>query len=161
MSDRNLDETLQVKACPTCGAGLLETDRYCRWCGRRQTGRAEPSSKGDCQGDRMETVGEAVREPAAYVTSTLQLRAVESDRYHSVSAPLVDALATGMAGNEQPLLCTGLVRKTLATLMAVPIWLILVLLSPLDAFVAAKSVSKSIKCGQRPRSFYRARTLSH
>lgn len=146
MTHKLREETVQVKPCTACGAGLLETDRFCRWCGASQSGHAEVSSTGDCQRDQIKTAWEAVREPSAYVTSKLALNGIQADGYHSVSGPLVNALVAGMSRNDQPLLCAGLVKKTLATLMAAPIWLILVLLSPLDAFVAARSVSNAIKC---------------
>ncbi|HKP11963.1 MAG TPA: hypothetical protein VJZ91_07615, partial [Blastocatellia bacterium] len=62
--------TVAVKACGACGGQLLESDRFCRWCGG-----AQPVS------DQL---------AAARYTTSLLVEA-KSNLYHRVSGPLVDA----------------------------------------------------------------------
>jgi hypothetical protein len=112
--------TMAVKACPACRGQLLESDRFCRWCGGAQTGAAS---------DQL---------PAARYT-TMLLAEAKSNLYHRVSGPLVNTLVAGVASGE---LCeqSGWVRRCLPALISLPIWLMIVLLSPLDAYAAARNL---------------------
>ncbi|HJQ25518.1 MAG TPA: hypothetical protein VKA60_16480 [Blastocatellia bacterium] len=112
--------TVAVKACPACAGHLLESDRFCRWCGGAQAGAASA-------------------ELAAVRYTTALLVEAKSNLYHRVSGPLVDTMIAGVAGGqlaEQG----GWMRRLLPALISLPIWLMIVLLSPLDAYAAAKNL---------------------
>ena len=114
--------TAAVKACTACSGQLLESDRFCRWCGGAQSGAASAELA------------------AARYTTTL-LAGVKSNLYHRVSGPLVNTMVEGVAGGELAEQ-GGWMRRMLPALISLPIWLMIVLLSPLDAYAAAKNLSR-------------------
>ena len=121
-----LAATMPVKACNACGGGLLEKDKFCRWCGSPQT--------------------HSLRQPSLslspYTTSALNQSAIASRPYGRVSGPLVKALVAGVAGGRAGEPGGRVVRTVVQALVSIPIWLMIVLLSPIDAYVAAKSISR-------------------
>jgi len=64
--------------------------------------------------------------------------------YHPVSGPLVNAVVAGVpaSGSRSPV--STFSKRMLLTLMAVPIWLMIILLSPLDAYASAKIIGNRI-----------------
>ena len=121
-------ETVAVKCCVSCSGGLLEHDRFCRWCGVRQNNEpssselfiAQPTDRMD-QGTAARDVGLCKR----------------------VSGPLINAVIDGMSpGNSVGQ--GSLIRHAVMALVSVPIWLMIVLLSPLDAYAAARSLVRQI-----------------
>lgn len=142
--DAQLAETLTVKACNACRGGLLERDKFCRWCGSPQAHSLRPLA--DCQ-DRVPSLS-----LSPYTTSALNREAPNqatpnqatpaSRTYSSVSGPLVRALIAGVSGGRSTEAEGRVVRSIVQALVSVPIWLMIVLLSPIDAYVAAKSISR-------------------
>lgn len=137
--DAQLAETLTVKACNACRGGLLERDKFCRWCGSPQTHSLRPLA--DCQ-DRVPSLS-----LSPYTTSALNREAANqatpaSRTYSSVSGPLVRALIAGVSGGRSTDAEGRVVRSIVQALVSIPIWLMIVLLSPIDAYVAAKSISR-------------------
>src|SRR4029453_9849360 len=64
--------------------------------------------------------------------------------YRRISGPLVNAVATGaLVGpcveNQSPF-----VKRVILALISIPIWLIIVLLSPLDAYAAVKGLARQV-----------------
>jgi hypothetical protein len=127
--DVSQQKTIAIKQCHGCGTGLLEPDRFCRRCGVHQPDQ--------------DTVA-AFSPPVAYKTSALVTG--RADVYSSFSAPLVNPLAKmavsgALAGhsidNESPVL-----KRVILALISVPIWLIIVLLSPLDAYATVRNVAR-------------------
>jgi hypothetical protein len=105
--------TLAVKPCCACSGQLIESDQFCRWCG----------------------ISQAVVKN--YSTSLLDQSPV--NLYHRVSRPLVDAAVAGVSKSE--IASDGRwIRQMLLALIAVPIWLMIVLLSPFDAYAAARNL---------------------
>jgi hypothetical protein len=129
--DESQQKTVAIKSCVACASGLLEHDRFCRWCGVQQPGIA------------------TLCEPAAYKTATLTATlstgltsGARAETYHRVSGPLVEAVLTGaLAGrsinNQSPVL-----KRMIPALIGIPIWLIIVLLSPLDAYAAVRNLAR-------------------
>lgn len=129
--DESQQKTVAIKSCVACASGLLEHDRFCRWCGVQQ-----PSKATRC-------------EPAAFKTATLTATlsagltsGARAEAYHRVSGPLVEAVLTGaLAGhsinNESPAL-----KRMILALIGIPVWLIIVLLSPLDAYAAVRNLAR-------------------
>ena len=123
--------TAAVKACAGCDGQLLASDRFCRWCGA-----AQPV---ETSGALVRTSSGASGSLAASSYATSLLSDARRDLYHRVSGPLVDAVVTGVASGqlgEQG----RLVRRLMLALISLPIWLMIVLLSPLDAYAAAKNL---------------------
>ena len=123
--------TVAVKACTACEGQLLASDRFCRWCGEAQADAASGALVGECNGLSQQLAA------ARYTTSLLD--EAKRNLYHRVSGPLVDAVVAGVASGqlgEQG----RLMRRFMLALISLPIWLMIVLLSPLDAYAAAKNL---------------------
>jgi hypothetical protein len=123
--------TVAVKACCVCSGQLLESDRFCRWCG-------------EVQADGASGALYAANQPAShqlavarYTTSLLVEK--KSNLYHRVSGPLVNAVVKGVASGELGDQSRW-ARRAMLALISLPIWLMIVLLSPLDAYAAAKNL---------------------
>jgi hypothetical protein len=128
--DESQQKTVAIKQCRACGSGLFESDRFCRRCGVHQPHH---------QRDR-ETVA-LLLEPSAYNTSML-VAGARAEVYRRVSAPLVNAVLTGaLAGHSIDTESAALKRVILA-LISIPVWLIIVLLSPLDAYAAVRNLAR-------------------
>jgi hypothetical protein len=123
--------TVPVKACTGCDGQLLASDRFCRWCGA-----AQPAEASGALAVASEAASERLA-AASYATSLLV--EAKRDLYHRVSGPLVDAVvanvASGQLGEQGRLM-----RRLMLVLISLPIWLMIVLLSPLDAYATAKNL---------------------
>lgn len=137
MTETDEIRTAAIKACENCAAGILDRDKFCRWCGALQS--AMTSGLAATAGSRP--LG--VREPSRYLTTELTQVASKTS-LHRVSGPLVSAvvatLATGPASKPR----RSLFAAAVAALLSVPLWLMIVLLSPLDAYAAAKNLSRGL-----------------
>jgi hypothetical protein len=125
--------TVAVKTCVSCVSGLLDRDRFCRWCGERQP-------------ERMASTPEQVPDKspsgsATYTTSLLTTSA-RAEIFRRVSAPLVNAVVTGAVGEASMENQSAFVKRVILGLISIPIWLIIVLLSPLDAYAAVRSLAR-------------------
>ena len=114
--------TVSIKPCRSCGAGLLEESRFCRSCGV--------------------ATGESLLhlESRRYTTDSLSRK----ELYHPVSGPLVSAVIAGVPTSAQQSVSGPLSKRILLALMAVPIWVMIILLSPLDAYHSAKIIGNRI-----------------
>ena len=74
-------------------------------------------------------------------TNALTAAFPEANPYHKVSGPLVEAVAIGIAANTFGKFQNHFVRQSFSLLLSIPIWLMIVLLSPFDAYIAAKNIS--------------------
>jgi len=128
--------TVAVKACPDCAAGLLDRDKFCRWCGALQphTETGDTNYKSAHHGS-----GEIVV-PA---TSALAPN-IRTDVYRKISGPLVSALVTGALPSTLPENQSPLIQRITLALISIPIWLMIVLLSPLDAYAAVKNLARQV-----------------
>lgn len=144
--------TAKIKPCYLCGFGLLERDRFCRQCGAKQTAESGPAQvepKAESSGMILREVGGVSR---SYETSLISTVGIEGRSYHSLSGPLVNALIDRMSWDPPAGFCGRLARKTVSALISITIWLIIVLLSPIDAYAASKSVWANTHCVDEPRS---------
>jgi len=64
--------------------------------------------------------------------------------YHPVSGPLVNAVVAGVPANLPRSPVGSLSKRMLLALMAIPIWLMIILLSPIDAYASAKIIGNRI-----------------
>jgi hypothetical protein len=63
--------------------------------------------------------------------------------YRRVSGPLVSAILTGVSDGAGETY-GPLIKRMVLALISIPIWLIIVLLSPLDAYAAARAISRQM-----------------
>jgi hypothetical protein len=127
--------TMAVKACSACSGGLLETDKFCRWCGAHQLDAAISQTLNS----QMLATPAASSELARYTTSLLKPQGTDTNHYRRVSGPLVSAVIASVSANASPEQSRWM-KKAILALISIPIWLMIVLLSPLDAYAAAKNV---------------------
>jgi hypothetical protein len=130
--DTHNAETVAVKACCSCGTGLLENDKFCRKCGICQMGY--PANSNELYRDSVAVT----RSASARVVD------VDGDTYHPVSGPLVKAVVAGVSSTATAPLHGRVLKSSILALISVPIWLIIVLLSPIDAYLAARTLSRAI-----------------
>jgi hypothetical protein len=131
--------TVAIKACTFCAAGLLERDKFCRWCGARQPVQeslglqpapATPVQQGALSSPLRET--RVIAGPA------------RADVYRRVSGPLVTAVVSGALSTPSAENQSAFVKRMILALISIPIWLIIVLLSPLDAYAAVKNLARQV-----------------
>jgi hypothetical protein len=142
MAGQQQAETVPVKACSACRGGLLEADQFCRWCGEAQMSRT-----GAAYGETgtVVVVQSPSLDPVRYQTSALDSADASRNLYHRVSGPLLSAVVAGASRSATGELRSAFLRRAILALISVPIWMIIVLLSPLDAYVAARNVVKGVQ----------------
>jgi hypothetical protein len=118
-------ETSNLKLCETCMAEPHEHDKFCRRCGAR-----------------LEASGEAQTVSAAS-SSARATSSLSQDMCTLVSGRLVAVAMTGVFPHDAPP-HNRLFKWLISALLSIPIWLIIVLLSPLDAYATARMISKRI-----------------
>ncbi|MGH9835169.1 MAG: zinc ribbon domain-containing protein [Blastocatellia bacterium] len=122
--DTEIKETVGLKSCNNCSRELREGDKFCRRCGANQNGRprAEPP--------------DATEAESKYKTSRLP----EADDRHRFSGSLMKSLAGGVSARTSRI-NNRFAKLVVSILAAAPLWLMIVLLSPFDAYVAARSIA--------------------
>lgn len=109
-----LTETIAMKQCHRCGMELRDRDKFCRRCGVSQNLSAEHATK---------------------------LFSDSGALHQSLSGSLVQAVTTGLAQRTTALPANRWAMRLASVLVAVPLWLMIVLLSPLEAIAAARAIS--------------------
>lgn len=132
--DESQQKTVAIKQCRACGSGLLEPDRFCRRCGIQQ-----PNQQPNRQPDQ-DTVA-SLSEPSAYNTSMLATGA-RAEVHRTVSASLVSAVLTGALAGHSIETESAVLKRVILALISIPVWLIIVLLSPLDAYAAVRNLAR-------------------
>lgn len=131
-SDQNT--TVAIKPCRSCGAGLIEDSMFCRSCGAGQIETLPPPPV-------PIPVDNANPEPVQnYATKRLS----QQKLYHPVSSPLVNAVAAGVPASVPRSPAGSFSKRMLLALMAIPIWVMIILLSPLDAYASARIIGNRI-----------------
>ncbi len=130
-------KTVAVKACTGCRAALLERDKYCRSCGSRQP---VPETLGL---DRAQAIaaGPGSAPPLATVALAPGAR---TDVYRRISGPLVSAVITGALSVPSTRNQGAFINRVILALISIPIWMIIVLVSPLDAYAAVKNLARQV-----------------
>lgn len=125
--------TIAIKPCGTCGAGLVEESKFCRLCGARQTSGSPSQVSISSHRAEAEPLG-------PYATTPLSQQRL----YHPVSGPLVSAVVAGVPARGPHSPASSFSKRMLLALMAIPIWVMIILLSPLDAYASAKIIGNRI-----------------
>ena len=161
MEDAN--QTSVMRVCGACSADLLERDKYCRRCGLKQPSQQSQFTSRNSTGLSTESITPVeiatgavaingatasrlidpllTMKPAVAVETSALPDAPEANPYHRVSGPLVEAVAVGLAANAFSKFQNQFVRQSFSLLLSIPIWLMIILLSPFDAYIAAKNIS--------------------
>lgn len=113
----DLAETAPLVLCPACGAEPRTHDRFCRRCGAELEGR-DSSSR--------------------FVTSPLAPAAADS----RASGKLLSSIQSAVSANLATYPVNRVAKRIVIALISIPLWMLIVLLSPLDAYVAAKAIAK-------------------
>lgn len=107
-----LAATKDLRLCGACQYEARPQDRFCRRCGAKLGG----SPTGD-------------------------FGSTAPQQFRSVSGALVAAVADGVTRNTGQIHSPA-ARRLISALISLPIWLIIILLSPVDAYVTARSVAR-------------------
>jgi hypothetical protein len=131
-------ETTRFKHCQVCSAAQIDLDKFCRRCGASQSRRVEPIN---CiTGSAADAVaGLADRS----VCETARLSGSGSLR-RSYSGRLVGIVTQELSKQTSRCGADRWAKLLISMLVAAPLWLMIVLLSPLDAYVAAKNLAKQL-----------------
>jgi hypothetical protein len=127
--------TVAIKPCQSCGAGLIGESKFCRSCGAAQS-YSLPADSGTTI-----SIANVEREPLQHYATT---RLSEQKLYHPVSGPLVHAVVAGVPARTPGSPASSFSKRMLLALMAIPIWVMIILLSPLDAYTSAKIIGNRI-----------------
>ncbi len=149
---QDLNQRNETRICFACAAELKELDKFCRNCGAEQvTVTGETSSNELRLVQQVNTSSDISPVTGCWTpvesTETLEPEGTESmsyktgDSYRRVSGPLVDTVTAQSATRVSGRLHNQAVRHVLSALLAIPIWLIIVVLSPVDAYLAAKEIA--------------------
>ncbi len=111
-----LSQTIPMKQCHRCGMELRDRDKFCRRCGVSQS-------------------------LVASTQCTTQLLSDSGAMHQSFSGSLVAAVTTGLAQRTTSLRANRWTRRLASALVALPLWLMIVLLSPLEAVAAVRAIS--------------------
>jgi len=137
--------TRGFKMCRSCSNEMQDQDRYCRRCGTYQSKLHTKDELIVAQPEQIEYVG-SVGVTTAPLSKSFLAGANEqsAEPYRSVSGSLLNAVASGMYLNSSNDLSgqakTGMARRVMAAFLSIPIWLIIIMLSPLDAYLATRTL---------------------
>ncbi|MCI0664759.1 MAG: zinc ribbon domain-containing protein [Acidobacteria bacterium] len=131
-----ITETIGLNKCMTCGAEQNDRDKFCRRCGARQSSSIDRSSK--------TTSGISsgyIDKYSGYNTRTFPLNRTER---RSCSDQLVSIVTQELSERTSSIRANRWVMHLVSVLVTAPLWLMIVLLSPLDAYLAAKNIAKHV-----------------
>ena len=117
-------EVIAVQQCSACATGFLKHDRFCRRCGVRQPEGNAPST-----------------DPNRFWARETQLLADRTEELQSYSAQLIRIVTQNLSIRVSRQNTSRGFRRLICTLITLPIWMLIVLLSPLDAYTAAKAAA--------------------
>jgi hypothetical protein len=131
-------DTVGFKHCQVCSAAQIDHDKFCRRCGASQSRRIEPlnSTTGSVAGAVVGVTGKSVCETAPLPGSGSLRR--------SYSGRLVGIVTQELSEQTSSLRANWWAMLLISLLVAAPLWLMIVLLSPLDAYVTAKNLAKQL-----------------
>jgi hypothetical protein len=122
--DIEIRETAGLKSCNDCSRELRQGDKFCRRCGANLNGRSALVSSGGMEFE------------SKYRTSPLP----EADDCHRFSGSLMKSLLSGASARASRTNSRS-GRLVVSVLAAPALWLMIVLLSPFDAYAAARSIA--------------------
>jgi ribosomal protein L40E len=135
-------ETTGLTLCRACGAEQLDRDKFCRRCGvsqNRVVDQVVSIPRGISQSVSYDVMASADRSgcETGALSGSGTLR-------RSYSGPLVGLVSQKLSEETSSFRANRWVMLLISMMVAVPLWLIIVLLSPLDAYAAAKDLAKQV-----------------
>lgn len=127
MINTQTKETSAIKQCPVCDGALLERDRFCRHCGVNQSD--------DC------VTAALTSDLSGYETKPLRKNEAT---YQSLSGALINIVAQGVSAKSLSYHAGRGLTRLIAVIAAIPIWLLIVLLAPVEAYSAARMITKRL-----------------
>ena len=129
LTDQQPTEVIVMQECSACATGLLNHDKFCRRCGVRQpevnTGRTDPNR---------------------FWARETQLLTDRTQGLETYSAQLIRIVTQSVSTKVSKQKASRGFRRLICTLITLPIWMLIVLLSPLDAYTAAKAAAGNMTC---------------
>lgn len=139
MNTQDQSETVTLKVCRSCGVNILEFSSFCRWCGIRQLDSMIVIRD---QKSALETSDHSTPDLAQeFLTTTLYQVDLNRAAYRSVSGSLVRAIMTGVSANASTQPEGPISRSVALILISIAVGLSVLVLSPLEAYGAVKTIS--------------------
>jgi hypothetical protein len=131
-------ETTDFKHCRVCSTAQKDFDKFCRRCGAFQSRRVEPINciTGSAAVAVARIAGRSICETAR-LSGSGSLRGSYSGRLVGIVTQQLSEQTSLLRANRRAMFLISM-------LVAAPLWLMIVLLSPLDAFLAAKNLAKQL-----------------
>jgi hypothetical protein len=127
-------ETTGFEQCQVCGAAQIDRDKFCRRCGASQGRRVQPIN---CiTGVVVESANSSGCETAP-LSGSGTLRKSYSGPLMNIMTQKLSVQTSRYGANRWAMLLIGM-------LVAAPLWLMIVLLSPLDAYAVAKDLARQV-----------------
>ena len=138
MFEQETAETTGFKQCQACGATQRDRDKFCRRCGVSQSLCVDPliCTTSSIAGDVLGRVNRSGCETRP-LSDCGTLR-------RSYSGRLVSIVTHELSEQTSPLCANRWGMFLIRLLVATPLWLMIVLLSPLDAYVVAKDLARQV-----------------
>jgi len=135
--------TVDIKQCLGCQLVIRNHDKFCRHCGIKQEDAVSKPLKKTGEIDAPKTPsGDLPANPPVEAYSTKPLMGAAAAP-RPASGPLLQAIVKGITAGTEKIGNNKITQQSLLVLMSIPIWLIIVLLSPVDAWLATKTISKN------------------
>jgi hypothetical protein len=137
--DPSTSDTKDLKVCLACRTEAREQDRFCRHCGASHSATLVSRTSNNLTSGSLNYGNSSPR----YNTFPL----APAKTYRCVSRSLVNIVTIGVSANAAGYLDNHLIRRVILALLLIPIWLIIILLSPLDAYATAKTIAEGDQKG--------------
>lgn len=137
MKNNTETPTVAFKTCNPCGAQLSASYRFCRLCGADQS-LPESSTK------RLDPTPGRDTNAKGLVTSTEREASSQAAGYSSISGSIMNSLAMSDLPVASSLIRSRAAKKFVTAVIALPLWLMIILLSPLDALEASRRVARQL-----------------
>jgi ribosomal protein L40E len=142
MFEQERAETTDLTVCRACGAEQLDRDKFCRRCGVSQ--HRVVDQEVSVPRSVSQSVSYAIMESADRSGCDTGALSGSGTLRRSYSGPLVGLVSQKLSEETSSFRANRRVMLLISVMVAVPLWLIIVLLSPLDAYMAAKDLAKQV-----------------
>lgn len=130
MNDTLDEKTVLLRRCANCGSPSPAAYRFCRWCGTNQNALSPvPATCRDLEKDgTLESVASNDSSLAGYV---------------SVSALLMNSVMQGARAVRTGRPDSRIATKAIGVLIFVPLWIMMIMVSPFEAYFVSKSMVRN------------------
>src|SRR5262245_40610219 len=132
MQKTHQENSMPLDLCWLCRMEILDRDRFCRHCGSNLNEQTTLIIRAQAR-DTGKTL-------SPYATAPLEA----SSWNRPISEKLVGIVLSGVMNNAADLEYSRFTRKLILVLISPPIWLMMILLSPLDAYAASKAIARQL-----------------